>query len=319
MSEEKGARRIGLFVVGAIFLVLVAIVMLGSRAMFRPTDRYVAFFDGSVRGLQVGAPVTFRGVQIGEVVEIYPIFAGPEAGADTEALQIRIEVVFDIEIGAIQDPERATEAFRGWDSERVARWAADRGFRATLATQSLLTGLKYVDIDRHPGTPATLVGVQARYPEFPTRKGGLERFQERVEAALDELADLPIEEIGDETVATLRAVRALAESPDIPHTLGELDDTLARYRALADDLETEVADLVGRLEGAADATRNAADQAGSAMSSFEQSIDEDSSLRYELHRTLASMRDTADALRALVDYLDRHPEAVLSGRPSEEE
>jgi len=74
VSEKASPRRTGLFVVGAIVLLAAAIVALGAGNWFRQYDRFVVYFDGSIKGLQVGAPVAFRGVQIGEVKQVYASF-----------------------------------------------------------------------------------------------------------------------------------------------------------------------------------------------------------------------------------------------------
>ena len=274
MSEKANPRQTGLFVIGALVLVVAAVLALSSGQWFKQHDRFVAFFDGSVKGLQVGAPVTFSGVQIGEVKAVYAIFAGEGSQAPADDLDIRIEVVFDLDTSVIHDPFQLTRPFRDWDTWQLAEWAAERGFVASLATQSLLTGLMYIDLEIRPGEQHALTGLSTRYPEFPTRKTGLAKIQERLTVLVDEISRLPVEEIGEEFVATLQAMRRLAESPEIPEAFAGINATMDDFGTMARNIDEELIVLLSRLEAAAEATRNAMVQTGATMEGMQEATGE---------------------------------------------
>jgi paraquat-inducible protein B len=131
MSKQANKTLIGAFVVGAIALVVAGIIIFGSGDFFAERPKFVMFFEGSVNGLNVGAPVTFRGVKIGTVTEVNLYFNPQDM-----SLKIPVYVEFDpksmvLEKGSWQKSERY---------EYIKQFI-DRGLRAKLQLQSMVTGL----------------------------------------------------------------------------------------------------------------------------------------------------------------------------------
>ena len=149
MSKANPAV-IGGFVIGAIALVVIGLLAFGGTNWFAKRNKYVAYFPGSVKGLQVGAPVDFRGVTIGRVTDIKVLFNPEEVSA-------RIPVVMEFDPTQIEvvggEPIMA--------GAEGAKRLIDAGFRAQLQSQSLLTGLLFVNLDFLPKSPVRLVGGDA--------------------------------------------------------------------------------------------------------------------------------------------------------------
>jgi paraquat-inducible protein B len=176
MSKANPAL-IGGFVVGAIALIVIGLLVFGGTSWFAQRSTYIAYFPGSVKGLQVGAPVDFRGVNIGEVTDIKVVF-------DPKDVTARIPVVMQF------DPSRITVVGMeptGSYQDRV-KGLIEAGFRAQLQSQSLLTGLLFVNLDFHKNAPSRLVGGDQPYPEIPTIPSGMEQLQQ---SAGDIAAELP--------------------------------------------------------------------------------------------------------------------------------
>ena len=155
MSRQANKSLIGAFVLGAVALIIASIVIFGSRTMFAETYRNVLFFEGSVKGLKVGAPVVFRGVEIGQVTAIV-------LQVDPTNLTGRVPVYIEIYQQSIVPLEGAPRY-----DEEFLQALIQRGLRAQLQPQSILTGQLMVNLDFHPNSPIRLVGFEHRFPEIP--------------------------------------------------------------------------------------------------------------------------------------------------------
>jgi paraquat-inducible protein B len=148
MAKQANKTMIGLFVVGAIVLLVAAIVLLGSGRYFKETHRYVAFFEGSVKGLAVGAPVMFRGVRIGKVEDFAVYYKDADMAFQIPVLlTLYPEKVIGIGIEQTEEEE-----------QKIWQEMLDAGFRAELQMQSIVTGQLSVELDFHPDAPLKLHG-----------------------------------------------------------------------------------------------------------------------------------------------------------------
>src|SRR4029434_2161921 len=158
MASKINPTMIGAFVVGAIVLVVAGVLLFGGGKFFTEKQPYVLFFDSSVEGLNVGAPVTFRGVQIGQITQISAI-------ANPQTFDLIIRVKIEIVRGVVKV---GAEGQRFQDLRQRVEGLIQRGARASLRMQSFVTGLLYVAIDFYPGTPIKLLGLDPAYTELPT-------------------------------------------------------------------------------------------------------------------------------------------------------
>ncbi|WP_279086241.1 MlaD family protein, partial [Bilophila wadsworthia] len=140
MSKSANKTLIGAFVVGATALLLLAIAVFGSGKLFQTTSRYVLFFDGSISGLSVGSPVLFRGVPVGRVVEI-------RLTGDLDNLVFQTPVFIELNK---KDEGRFSVSDGDISKKEYLDRLVSHGLRATLATQSLLTGQLMIEMDFYP-------------------------------------------------------------------------------------------------------------------------------------------------------------------------
>jgi paraquat-inducible protein B len=222
MSRKVNKTVIGLFVIVALVLLMTGIVVLGSGILFKRTNKFVLYFDGSVKGLSIGAPVVFRGVSIGVVKDISLIY-------DSKAGTIMLPVIVDIEQGRIKGAPSFGEP--GGDKKMI-----ELGLRGKLEVQSFLTGQLMISFDFYPDKPAQLRGILKQYPELPTLPLSPDIFEL--------MNEIPIKEIAKNLEATAKGINKLVNSSDLQRSLYELQNTfqetqqaMRSIRLLTDYLE----------------------------------------------------------------------------------
>jgi paraquat-inducible protein B len=193
MIRKVNKTMIGAFVIGALALLLIAVVVFGSGALFRQSDRYVLFFNGSVKGLSVGAPVIFRGVKVGNVDSINLIY-------DEQSQQVLIPVVIDVELSRVMGIPEAP----GYpDYHKLIQ----RGLRAKLEIKSFITGQLMIALDFYPDKPAKFYDIIKRYPELPALPISPDIFE-----VMDEI---PIKEITMNLEQAVAGINRLVNSEGI--------------------------------------------------------------------------------------------------------
>lgn len=260
-------------------------------------ERYVLVFDQSVRGLAVGAPVDFRGVPVGEVTHI-----GIEFDAALGRYRMPVEVsLYPQRLAARERGPGSGKGHGAIDRSQLAR-LVERGLRAQLRTGNLLTGQLYVALDFFPGGSARLDTV-ARPPRIPTVPGSFEELQTALATVVKNLEKVPF----DQVAADLR--QALAS---LDRTLRTVDATVARLDGrVTPELERTLAQARETLASA----ERAIAQVGNAAQSAQGSLGPDAAWQAELRSTLRDVSRAADQLRQLADLLNRHPQALLRGKP----
>jgi paraquat-inducible protein B len=204
MSRKSNKTVIGIFVVIALILLMAAIVVFGSGELFKKTNKFILYFDGSVKGLSIGAPVMFRGVSIGTVKDISLIY-------DSKAGTITLPVIVEIEQGRIKGAPSFGEL------NGVKKMIA-LGLRGNLEVQSFLTGQLMISFDFYPGKPAILRAILKEYPELPTLPTSPDIFET--------MENLPIKEIAKNLEAAVQGINKLVNSSEIPKSLYDLQNTL---------------------------------------------------------------------------------------------
>lgn len=331
MSKKISPTLIGGFVLGAIALLVIAVIAFGSGKLFRHTKEFVAYFDGNVNGLHIGAPVKFRGVEIGSVKNILLQL--------DQSMEVRsIPVLFEIDLEKITS--RGATATLVEDPTAV-KTAIDRGLRAQLQTESLLTGVLYVGIDFFPGTPVKLgQAARSKYPEIPTVPTALERVEVTTGEILAKLREVDFKGLTDAVSRAVDGVGQLVNSPALKSALQRLDQTMPKIdqaiveiRKMTSNLDGNITTLSTNLEQTSDAARGAMQQAAltlkqtdaalkeaeAAMINIRGISDPDSVTFYELGRSLREVSAAARSLRLLSDSVQRNPRSLIFGRPEMEE
>ncbi len=259
------------------------------------TERYVLHFEGSVRGLNRGAPVEYRGIRIGTVKDI-------QFYSDMEQIRTFIAVLIDLEPQRVPVYPDNVPPPQAGEVDRMAEWVK-RGLRARIQTGNLLTGSKFVEFDIFPDAEPAEIFYYAGVPVLPTVPGELEGLTDSMARILAKVEDLPIEEIGRNLEATTAGTRRLVNSPKVERILTNADKTATNISAASEGVRPLLA-----------ASTRAAEQAESTLASFESVVSEDGPMGSELMRTLEELRGAARSLRVMADYLERHPEALLKGK-----
>jgi len=262
--------------------------------------RYLLFFTESVRGLAVGAPVSFFGVPVGEVTEV-----GLGFNAKTLDVRPRVEIVLYPErviarlSGAQEKQALALVGQKAIRHAIVQKMVEQRGLRAQLATGSLVTGSRYVSLAYFPKLQKSHVDWSAEEPELPTTLSTLPEVEEKLGRIIDKLEKLPLEAIGQ----------------DLTKALVSMDETLRDARGVIDHFD---ADVVPALKSALDDARGALGSAERMLTSTEANlVGPGAPGQVELRNAMQELARAARSLRTLADYLEQHPDALIRGKTAQ--
>jgi paraquat-inducible protein B len=305
-SARANPALIGAFVLGAAALLLLAVVLFSSGELFQEQTQVVAYFDSSVTGLDVGAPVIFRGVVVGNVERIGAV-------VDAETLAVAVPVYFDL----IRDRVEVTGT-RQVDREAGLHRFIESGLRAQLKSQSLITGKLYLDLDLHPNTEAHYKGLDPSVLEMPTIPTQFEVIQREIREVASRIAKLPLEDLVKSIASASRGLDRLLNKPELESSIERLDSTLRELQELITNLDGRIEAIADQSEAALGAVRDATRQAESALAAMETSIEPGSPLQYQLMSTLQELEAASRSFRQLSDALARNPEQVIYGKPKED-
>ncbi len=270
---------------------------------FTEKVRFVMFFEDSVRGLTVGAPVEFKGIKVGSVI-------GVRLEYEERTGAFRIPVVVELE------PERILD--RGERMKKAPRDAfqslVKRGLRARLQTGSLLTGQLFIDLDMQPKAPIRLVGAGRTEPELPTVMGNLEQMTTQMKSIVDKLDKVDIVAIGSELQSTLKGTAAIANSPNLDKTIADLAASLSSLRGILRKVDDRAEPITANLEQALAAARDALEKSKATMAAVEGVLSPESPMHDNAARLAQELSSTAKSLRSLVEMLERSPQSLLFGR-----
>jgi paraquat-inducible protein B len=264
-----------------------------DRAM-RPAETeirtFVMFFNGSLRGLSAGAPVELHGIAVGEVRSV-------DVEYDQNGATLRFPVVVDLypqRIRGRNAPRPQPSSTRDspeTDSRALVDNLVAHGLRAELKSGNLLTGQKYVELDLHAEAAAEKVWWKEQPAVFPTVSNGLDEIQDSVAGIARKLNKVPFDQISYRLVSTMAA----------------LEQTLKSTDQLMRHVDGSVAPQV-------EATLT---EAQAALKNAKELLAQDAPLQSDLGSTLLQLSRAAKAVTVLVDYLERHPEALLRGKPGD--
>jgi paraquat-inducible protein B len=266
---------------------------------------FILFFDGSVRGLTVGAPVEFKGIKVGSVKDVRLEF-------DKRDTSFRIPVLIEIA------PERVIA--RGQDEDtspyETLKNLVDRGLRARLQTGSLLTGQLFVELDMHPGTPIRLVNEEVPFPELPTIPAELEQMTTSVKSILAKLEKVEMEKIGAELLGSLQGANQLINNPELRDSANDLKESLIAFKSILRKLDQRVEPITVNLEKAIGAGHQALEETRVTLGLIDEVLKPDSPIQYNFGQLTEELAETARSIRILVDLLERNPNAIIFGKDS---
>jgi paraquat-inducible protein B len=325
MGKRISPTLVGAFVLGAVTLAVAAVVILGSGRLFTPQHLFVLYFSSDVNGLKVGAPVKFRGVEIGSVTAILLSLGTPRQNekARRAADQYRIPVIIDLETEKLIKRGAAASLD---DPAQVAQ-AIKRGLRAQLNVESLVTGLLYVDLDFLPDTPANFyMGADSPYPEIPTVPTRLEQAATMLSKMMAQLEKINFDELIRSLTSSSIAIATLANSPKIQNAIDSLNlaarsmgQASASVNRLAASLDREIGPMGNDLRLTTEQVRATLKQTQETLAAVQTMLGPNSPLNYQISQTLDQTSSAARSLRQLSDYLRRNPSSVVRGRYTPEQ
>lgn len=317
MSENSHSVAIGAFIIGALLIIISIAVFIVGSGLGSSKERVVMVFDGSIKGLSVGAPVALRGVQIGQVVDINLILEG-----DRDNLIMLVTA--DLDDKNVQR--------RGNSKDELTEELIARGMRAQLNTQSLLTGLLYVQLDFHPNSPVQLADLDSPYLQVPTIPTELQKLSRQLEEIDAAQVAIDLREIasGLKTIITGDKFQALP---------GQIESAVLSLSQLSEELRASLANSGPKLDLVLDNTAATAATANEqlprianmveqnlevlagSMQAFEKTLGEvnnlvreDSPTTYELNKALRELALAGRAMQLLAKTLEEQPEALLRGK-----
>lgn len=317
MSEKQHTVAIGAFVIGALLIGVTTIIFALGTGFGVERSKVIMVFEGSVKGLSVGAPVALRGVEIGQVTKIELIL-------DSET----VELIMLVEAEFRGENVRRS----GANTESLTEELISRGLRAQLNTQSLLTGLLYIQLDFHPDSAIRLADIESPYLQIPTIPTELERLTRKLET-------VDFAKVAGDLEATAAGLNAFVSSAGFQGLPENVQSALASVTELSDLLRQQIGSTGPKLDTVLDGAAVTVGIANAelpqlaalvhknlevlesailafedGMSEVEGLVDPDSTTVYELNRALRELSQAGRALQLLGKSLEEQPEALIRGR-----
>lgn len=330
MSKKANPTIIGAFIIGAIALTVVSLILIGGGKIFRDRTVYVTYFEGSLQGLRVGANVTFRGVRVGQVREVYIRF-------NESTLEFDSPVILELEDGAIRS-QIVRHKMQQSDVDELFNQLIEKGLRAKLGMESFVTGQLLVDLDYHPNTKPVFRDQDGVYREIPTVRDDIQQVLDNVHKFFGKLKDFPIDELFEDMTESISGIEKIVNSPELANTLKGVDkfinstDTqeltknlrhsILKLDATMDDIQTIVQNINQRVDPIANNLDATMDEMRIAIVEIQKTFTEvkdtvtDENTRHQLNAALKEFTDAARSFRVFVEYLERHPESFISGKPA---
>ncbi|TPQ26966.1 MlaD family protein [Methylomonas sp. HW2-6] len=330
MSKQANPLAIGIFLVGALTLLVVALMVFGGGQFFKEKNRFVIYFDSALNGLNVGAPVKLQGVNIGNVSEI-SLVMDEATGRVFKPVVIEIDPALLRDVSGLQSGAHTDKQHR-----QAAQKLIDLGLKGRLETQSLLTGLLYVDLNFHADKPMNLVKLDYKnLPELPSVPTTVDEIRNTADEIINRAKQLPLEETLKNLSETLIEMRTLLQSDDTRKSMAALAKSLQETQKLMTTLNSQTGPLLTNANGALSDTRTTLQELNKqllpVLKAVETSLNTATQLMQSSQGTLAAveamaapdaplsqamqeMRNAARALKDLGESLERQPNAIIYGK-----
>jgi paraquat-inducible protein B len=314
VSERASPTLIGAFLLGAIALIVTSLAVFGGGRFFTEKLTYVAYFPETITGLHDGASVDFRGVKVGVVRRI-------EVQLDARDLSVRIPVYLQLQ------RKRIREIGGTIPKGDLIPELIERGLRAQLQLQSLVTGQLSVQLDILPDRPARYVDAVGEFPEMPTIPSTMHEFTQTMES-------LSIQDLVNDARHVLAGLKVLVNSPELSGILsgvdrlvnsGELLGFVAHANEAIDDVQVLISNVDGRVGNLSTSAELTLAKVNETLDGIQNTLDaarqslsiaaEGSPMRYELQKMLGELTAAARSIRLLAEYLERNPDALVRGKP----
>jgi paraquat-inducible protein B len=265
------------------------------------TQKFMLYFDGSIRGLVADAPVEFRGIRVGTVDSVNLEYLR-DKGMFRAPVQITVEPE---RIQTVGDKPKSADEYK-----QVLSQLVEHGLRARLKTSSFLTGQLYVDLDMYPLAPARYLGDgEGKIDELPTLPNQIDEITDSLQSLLAKVETIPIEQIGMRVLGTVEGMENLVTSPELKKSMESIQEASNGINQLVSHLDSSVLP----------ATREALDEARKTMTDLRDMTAPNSPVRYNLEESLKEISSAARSVRTLTDYLEQNPNALILGKSGNRE
>jgi len=298
--NQANTKLIGAFIVGAVALVIIVFLVFGSGKLFTKTYEYVVYFRGSVNGLDLGAPVKLRGVTVGSVSQIIPLYY-PNG-------DFAVEVKIKTEKGIIKTVGKLNKDVN--QHEEIEQ-SIENGFRAQLNTSSFVTGKLFVNLDYFPDSEKIFMKINETDLEIPSIPSTTEMFENSLKSVMKGLENLNLVELTESLRNTVTSVNTLLSSPMWKENLIMINENLVKTDTLFARLNRSIDPLASNVTE----TTIQAKKTLVKMKSLVESLDNiAANNRYEIHQVLKEIIYSTRALKRLAEYIEEHPSDIIFGK-----
>ena len=317
MSKQANPTLVGSFILGAILLAVLALLLLGGGKAFENSFECVVYFDESISGLDVGAPVDFQGVRIGSVTDVKLVYDGAADSLIVRPVRLAIE---ESRIELANDQSWGRDVARNMEG-----LVANQGLRARLATQSLLTGKLKIELGLFPEQPIRRRNRDASHWEMPSIPSPLQ-------AVADEVAQLPISAIVHDAHRAIQRIADMMDPERSAQTIDNLNRTLANLETLLSQVSSKIDPIADQGTGFLQTAQASLDDLRGLLRQIDANMpplvanltsisgnvdaltDPESHLREEISRLLEELRATSQSIRYLANQIEEQPESLLRGK-----
>ncbi len=251
---------------------------------------YVLYFSESLKGLNIGAPVTYLGLPLGEVTHV-----GLEYAPDDKRVTPRVDISIYPE--RLQGRVKRTQGQKESPSSAASRNAVlqkqiDRGLRAQLRNSNILTGQMYVALDYFPNAKPVKMDWSRKVPVLPVVPSGMADLQLKIHTVLSKLEQVPLSDMGKDLRELVQKIDAVAAGlnseimPELKSTMIEMKKAAVTAQRLLDNTDSTMAG-------------------------------KDSPAQQELREALQEIARAARSIRILTEYIERNPNALIRGKSEE--
>jgi paraquat-inducible protein B len=320
MSQKANPTSIGLFFILGLTLGLGGLLVFSSRSLFHPMEKDIVYFDASLKGLNPGAPVKYRGVTVGSVQEILI-----RHNQSTNDYSMPVIIAIDKKLTQSKSDQQLQFGSREKLSELIGQ-----GFRARLDAESLVTGVLYVGLEVIPDAPPPeFHQLKPEYFEIPTvpsqaqhllanlakfdAKGLSENLNELLVKLNTSLSQLNMAGINAGVTNLLASANHLISNPDLIKSLTSLEQTLDEARTVLTRVDSRVDPVADSITDTLNTAQKTLVDLRAGIRNVSDLAGPDSALRPELVQTLEQLNNASRAVADLAEFLKRNPNALLTG------
>jgi len=329
MKTKVSPAFVGAFVIGAFALIVIALLSFGGISLFSKPQRFTVYFDESISGLDLGSPVKLRGVRIGRVVDLNVQF-------DKVEKKSVVKVICEFSRNMITDGQGGVVDVT---SREVLKSLVDQGLRAQLNVSGLATGLLYVELNFFDPKeyPELQQQTDPRFVVVPAVPSAISEFQNSLTEILAGVKKVDFAGISKELKSLLadtrkqvnaldvkvliaqwtkagESVNALATDPALKATLANMNSAVTDLRGVLTKLDQQIDPASAQFGQTMSEAQQALATFNETVGALHQFINAQQNLGDGANQAFARLAEAAEAVQRLADFIERNPQALLSGR-----